>query len=332
MNGSSDHEQWRPSASIAFLRRRAAILRSIRGFFEQREVLEVETPILSRAAVTDLHLESFQSRYSGPGAAQGLPLYLHTSPEFSMKRLLAAGSGPIYQICHVFRQGESGRRHNPEFTLLEWYRPGFDYHRLMDEVEELVSQILCEQLQNTHAERLSYARAFERHAHIDPFRASTEALKACALSHDIPWVDGLEADRDATLDLLLTQLVEPKLGQGRLTFIYDYPASQASLARIRDGDPPVAERFELYFQGVELANGFYELGSGNEQRARFEHDNTLRRQAGIEELPLDEHLISALEHGLPDCSGVALGVDRLVMLAVGAGALDEVLSFPIERA
>lgn len=332
MTQGGDTRHWRPAASLERLRARAELLRSLRGFFERRGVLEVETPILSRAATTDPQLESFHSRYLGPHAPHGCPVYLHTSPEFPMKRLLAAGSGPIYQICHVFRQGERGRRHNPEFTLLEWYRPGYDHHRLMDEVEELATEVLAGRLATGPAERLSYAEAFERHAGIDPHTVSASGLKACALAHEVPWVEGLEQERDAALDLLLSQLVEPALGRERLCFLYDYPPSQASLARVREGNPPLAERFELYFQGVELANGFHELGDSVEQRRRFEQDNAQRHRGGSEMLPLDEYLLSALHHGLPDCAGVALGVDRLLMLSVGAETLEEVLAFPIERA
>lgn len=319
-------DAWRPGADLPMLRLRARTLDRVRAFFAGRGVLEVETPALSAAATTDPHIESFATAYRGPGRAPA-PLYLHTSPEFPMKRLLAAGSGPIYQICKVFRQGECGRLHNPEFTLLEWYRPGFDHRRLMDEVEALVLPILG----RPAAERLSYAEAFARHLDLDPHRADAATLAACAARHGIA-VDGLGADRDGWLALLLTHLVEPHLGRGRPTFLYDYPASQAALARVRAGEPPLAERFELYVDGVELANGFHELADAAEQRRRFAADREARRAAGLPLVPMDEHLLAALAHGLPDCAGVALGFDRLLMLAAGVEEIGRVVAFPIDRA
>lgn len=324
---------WQPAANLETLCLRARLLSSIRGFFERRGVLEVETPILSTAAVTDPNLASLTVRYTGPGAPHGRNLYLHTSPEFPMKRLLAAGSGSIYQICKVFRDGEAGRLHNPEFTMLEWYRVGFDHHALMDEVEALVTEMLHERTDLGPAERLTYRRAFREYAGIDPHEASVESLRECALGHGAELAMGLEPDRrDAWLDLLLTHVVEPSLGDGRLTFLYDYPASQAALARVRTGDPPVAERFELYLGGVELANGFHELGDASEQQRRFQADNERRRAAGLPPVLIDERLLAALAHGLPDCAGVALGFDRLVMIAGRLRSIDEVLAFPILRA
>lgn len=322
---------WRPGASLEALRLRARLLAQVRNFFAVRGVLEVETPLLSRAATTDPALDSFRTLYAGAGAAEELPLYLHTSPEFAMKRLLAAGCGPIYQICKAFRRGEWGRRHNPEFTLLEWYRPGWDHLRLMDEVEQLVTDLLGGELGSDKAERMSYAEAFHRHAGIDPHRAGVDELRRRAADHGIAGVAGLEG-RDGWLDLLLTHCVEPHLGRGRLTFIYDYPASQAALAQVVPGNPPLAQRFELYWAGVELANGFHELGDAAEQHRRFQQDAAVRRIGGLPELPPDERLLAALAHGLPACAGVALGFDRLFMLATGADSLDEVLSFSFPRA
>ena len=323
---------WASSAPITNLKLRARILAGIRAFFAARDVLEVETPALSAAASSDPSLESFQSIYTGPGAADGKPCYLHTSPEFPMKRLLASGSGPIFQIARVFRQGERGRLHNPEFTLLEWYRPDFDHHALMEEVELLVKQLLKERYSLDETEYLSYGEAFERYVGIDPHQADIESLRQCAARHGLDEVAGLGQYRDAWLDLLLIHKIEPELGQGRLTFLYDYPASQASLARVRKREPPVAERFELYFNGVELANGFHELADANEQTRRFDRELCTRAEAGQPVLPMDEHLLGALKQGLPDCSGVALGIDRIVMLVSGARSIDEVIAFPIERA
>ena len=324
---------WQPGADWAILRLRAELLARIRTFFAARGVLEVETPILSAAAVTEPNLASFGTVYSGPGPRHGRMLYLHTSPEFPMKRLLAAGSGCIYQIARVFRDGEAGRRHNPEFTLLEWYRVGFDHHRLMDEVAELVTELLAGRLPLAEPKRLSYRELFQRHLDLDPHRARATELATRAEARGVPIPPGMPMDRtDPWLDLLLTHCIEPRLEPGRLTFVYDYPASQAALARLRPGDPPVGERFELYLNGIELANGFHELGDVAEQRRRFEVENAARRALGLPLMPVDEHLLAALAAGLPDCAGVALGFDRLAMLAAGKESLAEVLAFPFDHA
>lgn len=325
--------RWSPTASLESLRARAQALDEIRVFFRQRGVMEVETPVLSAAGATDPNLHSMRSRYTGPGAAQGRELYLHTSPEFAMKRLLAAGSGPIYQVCRVFRDGETGRYHNPEFTLLEWYRPGLDYCALMDEVESLAGRLLAPYRAAAPAKRLTYREAFRRHAGVDAWTADGETLAHCAAANGVSAPAGLSGDdRDGWLDLLLTQVVEPAVARHGLYFLYDYPASQAALARVRGGEDPVAERFELYLDGVELANGFQELTDPQEQARRFESDNRRRVQRGQPPVPPDEHLIGALAHGLPSCAGVALGLDRLLMQALGARSIDEVLAFPIDRA
>lgn len=321
--------EWRPTATLENLRLRGWVLAAIRAFFAERDVLEVETPILSSATATDPHLDSLATRYTGPGAAAGQTLYLQTSPEFAMKRLLAAGSGPIYQLGKAFRNGEAGRRHNPEFTLLEWYRPGFDLRALMDEVEALIASLLG----TPASERLSYAEAFIRYAGINPHAATVAELKRLATIKKLSESLRLAGDdRDGWLDLLLTHLVEPHLGKERPVFIFDYPPSQAALARIRPGNPSVAERFELYIDGIELANGYHELGDAREQQRRFEADWERRRSAGLPDTPVDGYLLAALEHGLPDCSGVALGVDRLVMIAARAQGIDEVMAFPLSRA
>lgn len=329
---------WKPAVTLETLRLRARLLAAIREFFATRGVLEVDTPVLSHAASTDPQLHSFTTHYSGPDAPDGAPLFLHTSPEFPMKRLLAAGSGPIYQIGKVFRNGECGRWHNPEFTLLEWYRPGFDHHALMDEVEALVTGLLDSGLKQPAAsERLSYGALFLRHTGIDPHTASAADLRECARAHGVGEVPGLTLDeRDAWLDLLLTHTVIPCMEPQRLYFVYDYPASQAALARIRPPSPgqacALAERFELFINGIELANGFHELADSAEQRRRFERDNARRQTQGLPTMPLDEPLLAALDHGLPPCAGVALGVDRLLMLAAGAGTISETLAFPFDRA
>jgi lysyl-tRNA synthetase-like protein GenX len=324
---------WRPGISLTHLKLRAELLKRIRVFCEQRNLLEVETPALSSAASTDPHSISFAARSRGLSPLGNRFLYLHTSPEFAMKRLLAAGSGSIYQICKVFRDGERGRLHNPEFTLLEWYRQGWDHHQLMDEVELLVRECLKDRVCDRPAIRMTYREAFLRYAGIDPHQASTEALRACAHSFGIGISKLSLADaRDTWLNLLLTHVVETHLEPGRLVFIYDYPMSQAALARIVPGSPPVAARFELYVDGVELANGFHELKDAREQASRFEKDLAMRDALGLARVPRDDRLLLALEAGLPDCAGVALGFDRLVMLATGARSLSEVMPFPIEHA
>lgn len=321
---------WGPSATLETLKLRAQILARIRGFFSEHEVLEVETPALSSAAAIDPNLNSFATRYAGPEARA---LYLHTSPEFFMKRLLAAGSGSIYQICKVFRDGENGRRHNPEFTLLEWYRVGFDHHRLMEEVAELLGHTLAGRLALDPEEKISYRAAFDRYCAIDPHTASGTELAACARGHGIQLSTALAPDDiDAWRDLLLTHIIEPQLGRGRLSFVYDYPASQAALARVRPGQTPLAERFEVYLNGMELANGFHELADSAEQQRRFERDLTARRAARLPVVPADARFLAALSHGLPDCAGVALGIDRLVMLAAGVDAISQAVSFSIDRA
>ncbi|WP_457668989.1 EF-P lysine aminoacylase EpmA [Thiolapillus sp.] len=306
---------------------RANQLATIRQFFLQRDVVEVCTPVLSQAAGTDPAIEPLQTCYTGPGHPSGLKLYLQTSPEFAMKRLLAMDSGPIYQIAQVFRDGEYGPRHNPEFTLLEWYRTGFDHHDLMDEVAELVSACLHRKLP---VEKISYVELFRQAFGWSPLEAGIEEMEAAALSRDIH-AQGLN-QRDQWLDLLMSMVIEPNLGEQGLVFVYDYPSSQASLARRNADDPRVASRFELYYRGVELANGFHELEDAAEQRKRFEEENRQRRLRGQPPMPLDENFLAALEDGLPDCAGVALGLDRLLMLQLGETSLDGTLVFSLKNA
>ncbi len=294
------------------------MLRTIRSFFDARDVLEVETPVLSRHATVDRHIESFQAR-------QGA--WLQTSPEFAMKRLLCAGSGAIWQLCKVFRLEEAGRHHNPEFTMLEWYRPGFDHHALMDEVESLLRP--CGVSTEMAFERVSYREAFLRHVQFDPLNASCEEMRKRASHFSPPAVEGLGEVRDEWLDHFFGSIVSPLLGQQMPCFVYDFPASQAALSRVR-GD--VAERFELIWRGVELANGFHELADAEEQAHRFAAELDARRESGKISPPADQHLIAALRAGLPDCAGVALGVDRLLMLLLGAPDLASTLAFDWPRA
>lgn len=314
---------WLATASIATLEVRAKMLRAAREYFAATRVLEVETPTLSAAAVSDQHLASIAAQ------ACEQSRYLHTSPEYAMKRLLAAGSGDIWQICRVYRDGEVGRYHNPEFTLIEWYRVGLDHHQLMNDVERLMAAMLPPAHAFDRSERLSYREAVHLHAGVDAFDDPVVVLIAALKNAGVDVPAGLEQDRDGVLDLLMGTCVGPKLGHGRLTFIYDYPASQAALARVRG---PVASRFEAYLNGLELANGFHELGHAREQRQRFEQDLKQRQARGLPSPPIDENFLAALEHGLPDCAGVALGFDRLVMCAIDAKHINEVLAFPFDRA
>ena len=314
---------WKPTASIATLEARAKMLRAAREYFSTTHSLEVETPTLSVAAVTDVHLASVES------TALRQRRFLHTSPEYAMKRLLAAGCGDIWQICRVYRDEESGRWHNPEFTLLEWYRIGIDHHALMTDVERLVTTLLPPSRHFEKAQRLSYCEALQLHAGVDALDDPAAVLVARLQSAGIDVPAGLQADRDACLDLIVSTLVGPRLGHERLTFIYDYPASQAALARVHGR---VASRFEAYLDGIELANGFHELANRDEQQRRFQQDLQERQRRGLPAVPMDEAFLAALEAGLPDCSGVALGFDRLVMCAIQARHIDEVLAFPFSRA
>jgi lysyl-tRNA synthetase class 2 len=313
---------WRPTATRAALECRAQLLAQARSFFAARRILEVDTPVVVNAPVTDVHIDSAQVTLSNRQA-----YFLHTSPEYAMKRLLAAGSGDIFQICHVVRGFERGRLHNSEFTLIEWYRIGFSLEELMGEVEELVRVLLG---LRRGSERLAYRDAFFRHLQLDPFTATdaqlAEAARGFGYGHPDP------ASRDEWLEFLMGTRIGPQLGIDKLTFVHGYPASQAALARLDPADPRAALRFELYCEGVELANGFHELAAAAEQRARFESDLAERRRLGAPLYPLDERLLAALQKGLPDCCGVALGFDRVVMLASEARSIEEVLPFPTERA
>lgn len=320
-------DDWRPSASLSALRRRAAALAAVRDFFAAREVWEVETPILGAAGTTDPNIDSFHTDYTGPQAPASGRLWLQTSPEFHMKRLLAAGSGSIYQICKAFRQGEAGRLHNPEFTLVEWYRVGYDHWQLMEEVAAL-----CARLCGPRPLRyLSYAEAFAAAGAPDPLAAPRADLREYALAQGVA-DDRLTLSHDGWLDLIASQCVSPGLGQGAYTFLHSFPASQAALARLDPADGRVAQRFELFIDGVEIANGFNELADAAEQARRLEQEAAVRDAQEGAVPPVDRRLLQALATGLPQVAGVALGLDRLLQIALGAEALAQVMAFPVERA
>ena len=313
---------WRPTASLEILQLRARLRHRIREWFHARGVLEVETPALCRFAATDAHIESLEV----PGRG-----WLHTSPEFAMKRLLAAGSGDIYQFARVFRDGERGSRHNPEFTLLEWYRTGMDYRALMREVVELCRQAAAGVAGWGETREITYAEAMAR-VGVDHEHDDAAQLAACLRTAGVDVPEAVRGDRGALLDLVMSTRVEPGFDPRRPTIVYDFPPDQAALARIRPSSPPIAERFEVFLGGMELANGFGELTDAAEQRARFERDRARRSARGQRPVPMDESLLAALEHGLPACSGVALGFDRLVMAVAGMCDISGVLAFPAEHA
>lgn len=319
---------WQPTLSLETLRLRAALLERTRRFFASRAVLEVDTPMLVNAPVSDAHIHSATAKLSGSERLY----FLHTSPEHAMKRLLAAGSGDIFQICHVVRGDERGRLHNPEFTLIEWYRRGFSLDALMNEVDALVRELVAGRAACFATERLTWREAFVRYAQLDPIEMSDAALKDVAIASGLAPESAALSDRDSFLDYLMSTRVGPQLGRAAFSFVHRYPASQAALARLDPEDPRFALRFELYREGIELANGFAELGASAEQRARFERDLAERERRALPRHPLDERLLAALSSGLPDCAGVALGFDRVLMLAAGAGHIDDVLPFPTDRA
>ncbi len=323
--GLSDNP-WRPSAAIDTLRRRAALLQSAREFFRERGVLEVETPVLLSATVTDPQIASLQVDLAPPR-------YLHTSPEYPMKRLLAAGSGDIYQVCHAFRAGERSRTHNPEFTLIEWYRSGFDLQQIMAETAALIARLLAMPGDTALGlEFLEYNDAFRRELGCDALATPTPQLAQLCAIHGLAAQAIDSAERDDLLDFLIATQVGPRLGAGKITCLHHYPASQAALAQLDAADPRTALRFEVYVHGLELANGFVELAHADEQQARFTADRAQRARRRLPDVEADARLLAALAAGLPDCAGVALGFDRVAMLATGATTIDEVMAFPWERA
>lgn len=318
----------KPTATAKALRLRADLYALVRRFFAERGVLEVETPVLSMAGNTDPNIESFTLQFDGPKSAGAARRWLRTSPEFPLKRLLAAGVGDCYELGKVFRNGEAGARHNPEFTMLEWYRVGWTHHQLMDETAELLKAALSLAGRRATVRDTSFRQLYLDKFGFDPMTAPEEELRSPLGVYDI---DPAGLTRDDWLDLLMTHLIQPSIPASRILLVYDYPVSQCALAKIRPGQPPVAERFEAYLGPLEMANGYHELTDPAEQRARFEADLARRRARNAAEPAIDERLLAALPK-LPDCAGVALGVDRLMMALMGTDRIADVVAFPFERA
>lgn len=323
--------EWRPTATIDALRLRARLYATIRAFFAERDVLEVETPVLSVAGNTDPNIESFSLEFSGRTDGASRTRWLRTSPEFALKRLLAAGVGDCYELGRVFRNGEAGGRHNPEFTMLEWYRVGWDHHRLIDETVELVRAALTLVGRSATATTTTFRDLYRERLGLDPFMADEAELRAALGDIEI---DPAGLNRDDWLDLLMTHRLQPGFDRDGILVVRDYPASQSALARIRagqGGEPAVAERFELYLGALELANGYHELTDADEQRARFLRDRALRATRDTGQPPLDDGLLAAMSSGLPACAGVALGVERLLMAMADTHRIADVLAFEFSR-
>lgn len=320
MSQELNNNKWQPTADVAALQARAQLYKQIRTFFAARDVLEVETPLLCARAVTDPYIQAF--------CADGK--YLQTSPEYAMKRLLAAGVGSMYQICKAFRQEEAGNMHNPEFTMLEWYRPGFDHQQLMQEMDDLLQLLL----DRPAAHKISYEQLFKDMVGINPHTADMETLQKCAAECGINLTAAALAGLTATdyLQLIMSHAIEPKMVGPKPWIVWGFPVPQAALARIIPGECPVAARFEVYIEGIECANGYYELQDASEQAKRFATDNEIRVRNGIHTMVPDERLLAALESGLPECSGVTLGLDRVLMLKLQKKSISDVLTFTIANA
>lgn len=329
-NSNKQHyaQYWRPTATFAALQARAELLRTLRNFFATRGVLEVETPVLAQHGVTDVNLEPIIATQAMPASKTCKKYYLQTSPEYAMKRLLAVHKCCMFQIGKAFRNDEQGKLHNPEFTILEWYRVGFDHFALMNEMDELLQLVL----QTRPARQVSYQTLFLEFLQLDPLTASVVELQQCCQRQGIDlYCNSGDMDKDDWLSLLLTHCIEPKLQGDSPWMIYDYPCSQAALAQLNPTQPEVAQRFEVYINGIELANGYHELGNSEQHRERFNQDNKHRLAKGKPQREIDEYLLHALAAGLPACAGVALGLDRLLMLKLGAVEIGSAISFPINR-
>ncbi|WP_415880276.1 EF-P lysine aminoacylase EpmA [Methylomonas sp. TEB] len=319
---------WQPSCPLVHLRTRAQMLAAIRRFFEARDVLEVETPLLCPATGTDPQLDFFSSQFNFPPSQP--TLFLQTSPEFAMKRLLAAGSGSIYQICKAFRNGEAGRYHNPEFTILEWYRVGYDLRQLMAEVAELLLQLLQPFHAALSTKQISYQQLFLHATGLDPLIFCVSDYQAYAAANALPEAVDLCGDDHALwLDFIFSHCVQRMMDKNTIYLLHSYPAIQSSLARLHVDDPRISERFEVFINGVELGNGFYELADPQEQEARFDKEIAYRLSHDLPVVSKDEAFLQALKFGLPDCSGVAIGLDRLLMIALGSESISDVLAFPV---
>jgi len=323
---------WKSNLSWEKAKDRARVIHSIRQFFLNKNIIEVETPILSSGTITDAYIEAFECTfdfYDSINSKKSNILHLQTSPEYSMKRLLASGYQSIYQLCKAFRHEEGGKYHNPEFTILEWYRVGFNHHQLINEVQELLQLVLNVQW----CEKITYQDAFIGLLDVDPLDTDIVELKQALYHHGVhgDWIE-TETEIDILLQVLFSECIENKIGLEAPCFIYNYPVSQASLAKESEHDPRVSQRFECYFKGIELANGFNELTDVGEQIKRFELDNERRRSLGKDVKPIDENFVNALEFGLPSCAGVALGIDRLLMLAMEQNSIKEVMNFTIDNA
>ena len=322
---------WRPTVSLDGLRLRARLYATIRAFFAEREMLEAETPVLSMAGNTDPNIESFSLEFSGRTDGAPRTRWLRTSPEFALKRLLAAGVGDCYELGRVFRNGEAGSRHNPEFTMLEWYRIGWDHHQLIGETVDLVQTAMALVGRKADATTTTFRDLYRERLGLDPFTADDAELRAALGDIEI---DPAGLNRDDWLDLLMTHRLQPDFGRDAILVVRDYPASQSALAKIRVGqgsEPAVAERFELYLGALELANGYHELTDADEQRARFLRDHATRAVRGVMQPPLDEGLLAAMAFGLPACAGVALGVERLLMAMTDTDRIADVLAFEFSR-
>lgn len=310
---------------------RAQLFADIRQFFLARGVLEVETPVLSQSSGTDPMLDFFTADYFAPPLQQRL--FLQTSPEFAMKRLLAAGSGPIYQIAKAFRNGEAGRFHNPEFTMLEWYQLDYRLPQLMDEIDELMAVLFQRHWPLAASQRISYQDAFQRYTGLDALTFSYQDYSRYALASHLPDAISLCGnDHGLWLDFLFSHKVQPQLGEGAVCMVYGYPSCQSSLARVSGLNPLTTERVEVFINGIELGNGYYELTDAKEQDSRFDKEITIREQQNRPLVAKDYQLLAAMEAGLPECSGMAIGLDRLLMVMTQSASIDDVLSFPLHRA
>ncbi|MFW5443260.1 MAG: EF-P lysine aminoacylase EpmA [Methylococcaceae bacterium] len=331
-----DLAQWKPACDLKVIRLRAKMLAEIRDFFSQRSVLEVETPLLSQTTGTDPQLHFFSSYFHGVANnkdIKGLEMYLQTSPEFAMKRLLAAGSGSIFQICKAFRNGELGQFHNPEFSILEWYRVGFSLDQLMDEAARLLLGLLDETNSVDTIKKISYVELFEHVTGLNPLEFCQESYSFYASNHEMKDAITLcGADHSMWLDIIFSYKVQPILENELLCMVYGYPAIQCSLARINQNNPAIADRFEVFIKGIEIGNGFFELSDAVEQEMRFDQENKSRVLNGLEQVEKDKKFLDALKSGLPECSGIAIGLDRLLMIIASAQSLNDVIAFPFDRA